>query len=93
GTISVTANVAPRACSSFVEACLAGDFATALEWQDRLMPLHVALFAEPSPAPAKYALSKLGRMDAEVRSPMVGVEPETATQIDAALLHAGLVNA
>ena len=62
GCISVTANVAPKLCAEFQEACLAGDFGTALGYQDRLMPLHRALFLEPSPAPTKYALSLLGHM-------------------------------
>lgn len=93
GMISVTANVAPRECAAFMAACQEGDFKTALEWQDRLMPLHVAMFAEPSPAPAKYALSVLGRMRDEVRSPLVGVSAETARQIEEALAFAGLTNA
>ncbi len=73
GCISVTANVAPKLCSEFQTACLAGDFKTALGYQDRLMPLHRALFLDPSPAPAKFALSLLGKMQADVRSPLVSV--------------------
>ena len=61
GCISVTANVAPKLCAEFQAACLAGDFALALHYQDRLTPLHQALFLEPSPAPTKYALSRLGQ--------------------------------
>ena len=92
GCISVTANVAPKLCSEFQEACLASDFQTALTLQDPLMPRHRALFLEPSPAPTKYALSVLGRMSEEVRSPMVPVGDETRDEVKAALRHAGLLN-
>lgn len=93
GCISVTANVAPRQCSEMQEACLAGDYARALGVQDRLMPLHTALFVETNPSPAKYALSLLGRMSDEVRLPMVPVGPATQETMRAALVHAGLLNA
>lgn len=92
GTISVTANVAPRLCASFIEACLAGDFAKALEYQDRLMPLHAAMFCEPSPGPAKFALSLLGKMETSVRSPIVELSDAAKEQVKAALVHAGLLN-
>lgn len=92
GCISVTANVAPALCAAFQEACLAGDFAGALKFQDRLMPLHTALFLEPSPAPTKYALSKLGRIAEDVRLPMTPVGDETRQAVDSALRHAGLLN-
>jgi 4-hydroxy-tetrahydrodipicolinate synthase len=92
GCISVTANVAPRLCAAFQEACLAGDYAKALTYQDRLMPLHRSLFIEPNPAGAKYALGRLGRMENVLRSPMVPVETSTAERIDAAMKHAGLIN-
>ncbi|MAZ17406.1 MAG: 4-hydroxy-tetrahydrodipicolinate synthase [Ahrensia sp.] len=92
GMISVTANVAPRLCSEFQAACLAGDFAKALDYQDRLMPLHKALFIEPGVAGAKYALSRLGRIKNRLRSPMVPVEDATAHAIDEAMRHAGLLN-
>jgi 4-hydroxy-tetrahydrodipicolinate synthase len=92
GCISVTANVAPKLCAEFQAACLAGDFATALTYQDRLMPLHRALFLEPSPAPTKYALSRLGHMREDVRSPIVTVTDETKAEVDQALRHAGLLN-
>lgn len=92
GCISVTSNVAPRLCAEFQQACLAGDYAKALTYQDLLMPLHKALFIEPNPAGPKYALSKLGRLEANVRLPMVQIEPETAERIDAAMKHAGLIN-
>jgi 4-hydroxy-tetrahydrodipicolinate synthase len=92
GCISVTSNVAPRLCAEFQEASLSGDRGRAIELQDRLMPLHRALFIEPNPAGPKYALSRLGRMENAVRSPMVPVEAETASRIDAAMKHAGLIN-
>jgi 4-hydroxy-tetrahydrodipicolinate synthase len=92
GCISVTANVAPKLCAEFQAACLAGDFGTALVYQDRLMPLHRALFLEPSPAPTKYALSLLGHMAEDVRSPIVPVGPETRTEVESAMRHAGLLN-
>ena len=92
GCISVTANVAPRLCAEFQSAMLNGDFARALGYQDRLMPLHKALFIEPNPGGAKYALSKLGRMKNIQRLPLVPVEPATQVKLDAALRHAGLLN-
>jgi 4-hydroxy-tetrahydrodipicolinate synthase len=92
GCISVTANVAPRLCAEFQEASLKGDRERALELQDRLMPLHRALFLEPNPAGPKYALSRLGRIENVVRTPMVEIEADTAARIDAAMQHAGLLN-
>ena len=92
GCISVTANVAPRLCAEFQSACLKGDYATALGYQDRLMPLHTALFVETNPAGPKYALHRLGRMNPEMRLPMVPVTRATEMVIDDALQHAGLIN-
>lgn len=91
GCISVTANVAPAECASFQAACAAGDYGKALEIQDRLMPLHDALFIEPNPAGVKYALSRLGRIANELREPLVPVSGPTAAAIDRAMAHAGLV--
>ncbi|MFM2281133.1 MAG: dihydrodipicolinate synthase, partial [Pseudomonadota bacterium] len=89
GCISVTANVAPKLCAEFQAATLAGDYAKALDYQDKLMPLHKAIFMEPGVCGAKYALSKLGRMSRTVRSPLVPVlEPATEAALDAALAHA-----
>ncbi|HHB81445.1 MAG TPA: 4-hydroxy-tetrahydrodipicolinate synthase, partial [Aliiroseovarius sp.] len=82
GCISVTANVAPRLCAEFQAAMSAGDFATALEYQDRLMPLHDALFLEPGLVGAKYALSQLGQCSGEVRVPLTGLLDETKDAID-----------
>ena len=92
GCISVTSNVAPRLCAEMQAATLAGDYARALEYQDRLMPLHKAVFAEAGVAGAKYALSRLGRLQNVLRSPMMPVEEGTAAQLDAAMRHAGLLN-
>jgi 4-hydroxy-tetrahydrodipicolinate synthase len=92
GCISVTANVAPRLCAEFQEATLANDKDRALELQDRLMPLHKAIFIEPGLAGAKYALSRLGKVGNVVRSPLTTVEQSTADSIDAAMQHAGLMN-
>src|SRR5215211_3332770 len=93
GCISVTSNVAPRLCSEMQEACLKGDYASALKVQDRLMPLHTALFVETNPSPVKYALSALGRMSDEVRLPMVPVSETTRQTVRSAMTHAGLINA
>jgi 4-hydroxy-tetrahydrodipicolinate synthase len=92
GCISVTSNVAPRLSAEFQAACQAGDYAKALTLQDKLMPLHKALFIEPNPGGAKYALSKLGRMENVQRLPLVAIEAATEGKIDAALRHAGLIN-
>jgi 4-hydroxy-tetrahydrodipicolinate synthase len=91
GCISVTANVAPRLCAEFQEATLRGDYTTALEYQDRLMPLHEAIFIEPGLVGAKYGLSKLGLCSPEVRLPLTELQDATKAQIDAAMRHAGLI--
>ena len=91
GCISVTANVAPRLCAEFQEATLRGDFATALAYQDRLMPLHEAIFLEPGLAGAKYGLSLLGLCREEVRLPLVGLTDGTKARIKAAMAFAGLL--
>jgi 4-hydroxy-tetrahydrodipicolinate synthase len=91
GAISVTANVAPRLCAEFQEATLAGDYAKALEYQDRLMPLHEAIFIEPGLVGAKYGLSKLGLCAQEVRLPLTTLLDSTKARIDAAMRHAGLL--
>lgn len=92
GCISVTANVAPALCAEFQEATLAGDFTKALALQDKLMPLHTAIFVEPGVAGAKHGLSVLGKCTDEVRSPLTGLLPETKNQIEDAMRHAGLIN-
>lgn len=92
GCISVTANVAPKLCAEFQEATLRGDYAAALAYQDRLMPLHEAIFIEPGLAGAKYGLSLLGMGNEEVRLPLVGLTDSTKARIAAAMRHAGLLN-
>ena len=92
GCISVTANVAPRLCSEFQNATLKGDYATALKLQDRLMPLHHALFVETSPSPVKYAASLLGLCEPDARLPMVPVSESTKKVVHEAMIHAGLLN-
>jgi len=92
GCISVTSNVAPRLCSEFQSACLKGDYATALNIQDKLMPLHQNLFIETNPAPAKYALSVLGKCADTVRLPMVPLSEKSKAAVREAMVHAGLVN-
>ena len=92
GCISVTANVAPRLCAEFQAATLRGDYAAALELQDRLMPLHEAIFLEPGLAGAKYGLSRLGLCSEDVRLPLVGLTDGVKARMDAAMRHAGLIN-
>jgi 4-hydroxy-tetrahydrodipicolinate synthase len=92
GCISVTANVAPRQCAEMQEAWQRGDAREALAIHLRLTPLHKALFLETSPAPAKYAVSRLGRCAPEVRLPLVSPREATRQTVDAAMVSAGLVN-
>ena len=92
GCISVTANVAPRLLSQMQAACAAGDYATALEIQDRLMPLHKAIFTEPGLVGVKYAMSRLDLCSEEVRLPLTGLSDATKTLVEDGLRHAGLLN-
>ena len=92
GCISVTANVAPRLCADLQGATLSGDYAKALKLQDRLMPLHHALFVEASPGPVKYAASLLGLCEPDTRLPLVPVVESTKQAVREALIHAGLLN-
>jgi 4-hydroxy-tetrahydrodipicolinate synthase len=92
GCISVTANVAPRLCAEFQACCLKDDYAGALKLQDKLMPLHTALFLETNPAPAKFALSLLGKCAEAVRLPMVPLADKTRAAVRDAMVHAGLIN-
>ncbi len=91
GAISVTANVAPKLCAQMQEATQRGDYAGALAINDRLQPLHAALFSDASPGPTKYALNRLGRMGVEVRLPIAEPSDTAKAAVDAALAHAGLV--
>ncbi|MEX0282280.1 MAG: 4-hydroxy-tetrahydrodipicolinate synthase [Arenibacterium sp.] len=91
GCLALTANVAPKLCAEFQDATLSGDYAKALECQDRLMPLHDAIFIVPGLVGAKYAMSRLGLCTDEVRSPLTGLEDSTKAAIDAAMKHAGIM--
>ncbi|NDY89901.1 4-hydroxy-tetrahydrodipicolinate synthase [Ideonella livida] len=91
GNVSVTANVAPRLMHELCAAALAGDVAKAREIHLRLLPLHKQLFCEPSPAPAKWALHRLGRCRPNVRLPLVEMTPQGQATVDAALRDAGLL--
>ncbi|MEM9735501.1 MAG: 4-hydroxy-tetrahydrodipicolinate synthase [Pseudomonadota bacterium] len=91
GCITVTGNVAPRLSAEMQAACARNDFGAALEIQDRLMPLHQAIFREPGVVGAKTGLSLLGLCRAEVRSPLTTCLPETAAEIRAAMEYAGLL--
>jgi len=90
GCISVTANVAPAACASLYNALLAGDFATARDWQAKLITLHKVLFVEPSPAPTKFALAHLGLCAEELRLPIVPCTEAAKPLILAAMAEAGV---
>ncbi|NBR10659.1 MAG: 4-hydroxy-tetrahydrodipicolinate synthase [Alphaproteobacteria bacterium] len=92
GTISVIANVAPRLSAERMAKALAGDMKGALQLQDKLVPLDQAIFIEPGLAGAKCGLKILGRMNDEVRLPLVNVTASTAASIRAAMVHAGLIN-
>ena len=92
GCISVTSNVAPRQCAEMQEHCLAGDFRAALAIQDKLTPLHAALFVEPNPAGPKCALAELGRIADEVRLPMMSASGSARDIIRQAMVHAGILN-
>jgi 4-hydroxy-tetrahydrodipicolinate synthase len=91
GCISVTANIAPRACAEFQKACLAGDYSGALSIQDQLWGLHRDLFAETSPGPVKYAASLLDLCTPEVRLPLVPISADTQQRVRAAMESAGLL--
>lgn len=91
GCVSVTANVAPRLCAEFHAACLAGDFAKARELNERLFPLHKALFADASPSPTKYALSRLHDwLTADTRLPIVPCSEAAMRAVDAAMEIVGI---
>jgi 4-hydroxy-tetrahydrodipicolinate synthase len=92
GCISVVANVAPKPCADLMTAVLKGDYAHGLKIQDRLTPLHDAVFKEPGLAGAKYGLKLLGRLDDEIRLPMMPVTAPTQKVIRDAMVHAGLLN-
>ena len=89
GCISVSANVAPAACAAFFDACMTGDWAAALVWQDRLVRLHRALFLDASPSPTKFALAKLGLCREDSRLPIVACAAQHHNEILAAMDEAG----
>lgn len=91
GCISVTANVAPALCAELQDACSNGDYARALELQDRLMPLHAAIFTEPGICGAKYGLSLLGKCEDTVRSPLTGLTDRTKDLVRDAMVSAGIL--
>jgi 4-hydroxy-tetrahydrodipicolinate synthase len=94
GCISVTSNVAPRLCADFQNACLQGNWGKALELQDKLMPLHDALFIETNPAPVKYAAWRLGVIDSpECRLPLAPLLEPTRKRLDEVLASVGLLQA
>jgi 4-hydroxy-tetrahydrodipicolinate synthase len=84
-------NIPPRLCAEFQAACLAGDFRQALALQDRLMPLHRAMFLEPNPAGPKWGLERLGRIEGGVRLPLVPLTPAAQAEMESAMVHAGLI--
>lgn len=92
GCISVVANVAPKPCAELMSAVMKGDYAAALKIQDRLTPLHDAIFKEPGLAGAKHGLKLLGRVQEEVRLPLMTVTPPTGKIIRDAMVYAGLLN-
>ena len=92
GCISVTANVAPKLCAEFQAACKANDLKLARELNDRLYPLHYAMFCDASPAPVKYAMARrLDWITEDLRLPLVKCSDAARAQVDKALEHAGLV--
>jgi 4-hydroxy-tetrahydrodipicolinate synthase len=92
GCISVTANVAPRLCAEMHEAWQKGEVATVRRINERLIPLHDALFVETSPAPVKYAASLLGKCEPAVRQPLCEIMPQTRERVAAAMRAAGILN-
>lgn len=92
GCISVASNVAPRRCAKMQELSLRNDYAGALELQDQLAPLHDALFSDSSPGPTKYALKLMGRIDDDVRLPLVGPSTASKEKVRNALVGLGLID-
>ena len=92
GCISVTANIAPRLCADLHQAWQGGDMDTVMDLQDRMMPLHMAMFCETSPGPVKYAASLLGKCNAEVRLPICEISKANKEHVKQAMVGAGLLN-
>ena len=91
GCISVTANVLPKLCSDFQNLCLEGNYDEALKIHKKLEPMHNALFIETSPSPVKYVLSKMGRIEDELRLPLVGIRQETKEILDKVIFDLDLI--
>ena len=92
GCISVTANIAPKPCADLMASVFKGDYAGALKIQDRLVPLHDAIFKEPGVAGAKHGLKLLGKLEEDVRPPLMPVTPLVGRAIRDAMVHAGVLN-
>ena len=92
GCISVTANIAPKMCSDMHAAWRGGDLDTVMSLQDKLMPIHMAMFGETSPGPVKHAASLLGKCSAETRLPLVEIAESNKEAVRSALVGAGLLN-
>ncbi len=92
GCISVTANIAPRLCADLHQAWQGGDMDTVMDLQDRLMPLHMAMFSETSPGPVKHAASLLGKCSAEARLPICEISEASKETVKQAMIGAGLLN-
>ena len=91
GCISVTANVLPKLCSDFQNLCLEGNYDEALKIHKKLEPMHNALFIETSPSPVKYVLSKMGRIEDELRLPFVSIRQETKEILDKVIFDLDLI--
>ncbi len=91
GCISVTANVLPKLCSDFQNLCLEGNYDEALKIHKKLEPMHNALFIETSPSPVKYVLSKMGRIEDELRLPLVSIRQETKEILDKVIFDLDLI--
>ena len=92
GCISVTGNLAPALCSRMHESWRDGEFERARDIQNRLMPLHEALFSETSPGPVKYGAGLLGWGDGTVRLPLASPAPETRARVEEAMRGVGLLD-
>ena len=91
GCISVTANVLPKLCSEFQNLCIEGNYDEALKIHKKLEPMHNALFIETSPSPVKYVLSKIGRINDELRLPLVNIRQETKEILDKVISDLDLI--
>ncbi len=92
GCISVTANIAPRLCADLHKSWRAGDMPAVMEMQDRLIPLHIAMFCETSPGPVKYAAKLLGKCNGETRLPICEISEASKERVEQAMVGAGLLN-